>query len=131
MIHQPPSTEDTNDCPGDYPNGNCFDARFNVDIYSLTIPGPYALGINVIDGLGSGETPAVVGSMNDAPYDFNSQNAGIIGAAVFRSMTQSYVIASSAHDGVSGTMTTYGVPGTSAARHIVFDAPKRAMVPHR
>ena len=42
MIHQPPSTNDSNDCPGSFPNGDCFDARFNVDIYlSPTIPGPY------------------------------------------------------------------------------------------
>ena len=112
MIHQPPSTNDSNDCPGDYPNGNCFDARFAVDIYSLMIPGPYALAINVIDGLGASEAPAIVGSMNDAPYDSNMQNAAIIGAAVFRSMKQNYVVASSAHDGATGSMMTYGVPGT-------------------
>src|SRR5262249_51802188 len=52
------------------------------------------------------------------------QNDGVIGAAVYRGEKQSYVVASSATDGVSPAKMTYGVPGQSPGRHIVFDAPE-------
>jgi MYXO-CTERM domain-containing protein len=110
-----------------YPCGKCDAARFAVDKYSLKIPGPFAVAIHVIDGLGTGEAEAIVGSLNDDNYDpAPKQNAGVIGAAVFRSTKQTYVVASSAMDGASAQTMSYGVPGDSASRQIVFDAPEDA-----
>jgi hypothetical protein len=108
-----------------YPCGQCNAARFAVDEYSLSVPGTWAVAIHVIDGTGSSEAAAQVGSLNDDNFDpAPKQNAGVIGAAVFRGSKQSYVVATSAQDGATGDSMTYGVPGTSAARHIVFDAPE-------
>jgi hypothetical protein len=108
-----------------YPCGQCDAARFAVDKYSIKVPGPLALAIHVIDGLAAGEAQAIVGSLNDDTYDpAPKQNTGVIGAAVFRSTKQTYVVASSAADGASPTTLTYGVPGASASRQIVFDAPE-------
>jgi hypothetical protein len=108
-----------------YPCGACDAARFAVDEYNVSVPGPSALAIHVIDGLASGEPEAQVGSLNDDNYDpAPKQNAGVIGAAVFRNMKQSYVVASSAAQGAAGSTMTYGVPGGSAGRHIVYDAPE-------
>lgn len=114
------------DCPGDcrYPCGSCTAARFDVDVYSVTVPGPLAVGIHVFDGLGASEPPAQVGSINDDAYDpAPKQNAAVIGAAVLRASKQSYVI-SSAAAGKRPDAVTYAVPGGSAARHVVFDAPE-------
>lgn len=108
------------------PFGACTNARFAVDEYSLTVPGPQALAIHVLDGLGASESPADVRSMNDAPIDAAGQNAGVVGAAVFRNKTMTYVVASSARDGAAGATLTYGTPGDSGARHVVFDAPEDA-----
>ena len=48
-------------------------------------PGPYAVAIHAIDGLGAAEAPADVGSLNDDNFDpAPKQNAGVIGAAVYR-----------------------------------------------
>src|SRR5262249_55418438 len=108
-----------------FPCGACSAARFAVDDYTLTVPGPYAQALHVIDGLGSGESPAEVGSLNDDNFDpAPKQNAGVIGAAVYRASKQSYVVASAAQDGAPANPMTYGVPGGSAARHIVYDAPE-------
>jgi hypothetical protein len=108
-----------------YPCGSCEATRFAVDKYKVKVPGPFAVAIHAIDGLKSGEAQAVVGSLNDDNYDpAPKQNAGAIGAAVFRGSKQTYVVASSAQDGASPTTMTYGVPGDSASRHIVFDAPE-------
>jgi hypothetical protein len=83
--------------------------------------------VHVIDGLASGEAPAEVGSLNDENFDPAPQlNAAVLGAAIYRGSKQSYVVASSAPRGQSGATMTYGVPGGSAARHIVFDAPEQA-----
>ncbi|HTM46596.1 MAG TPA: hypothetical protein VL137_16675, partial [Polyangiaceae bacterium] len=105
-------------------DGTCTTGRFAAYVYSVQISGPNALGIHVLDALGSAEDPAQVASLNDAPYDNAGDNAGVVGAAIFRSMKQSYVVASSAQDGAAGATLSYGVPGTGAARHIVFDAPE-------
>ncbi len=114
---------DYSKCPGAYPFGTCTDARFAVDIYQLKVPGPYASAVHVIDGLGADS--ATVDSMNDGTIDPGAaQNGGVIGAAVLRTAKQSYVVAASANDGASSATMTYGVPGGSAARHIVFDAPE-------
>ena len=122
VISQPPVADCTLDC--EYPCAMCDVGRFPSDAYRVTIPGPFAVGIHVIDGLASTDQPATIDSINDATIDPNSQNTGVIGASVFRSSMQSYVVASSAKDGVSPTTMTYGVPGGSAGRHIVFDAPE-------
>jgi hypothetical protein len=115
------------DCPGDcrYPCGSCTAARFEVDVYSVAVPGPFAVGIHVFDGLGDKEPPAAVGSINDDAVDPSPrQNAAVIGAAVLRASKQSYVVASSATGGAAPATMSYGVPGGSAARHVVFDAPE-------
>jgi hypothetical protein len=110
----------------EYPCGSCTNARFAVDDYSLEVPGPWAVAIHVIDGLAASESPAQVGSLNDDDYDpAPKQNGGVVGAAVYRGSKQSYVVASSGVDGqVAGGTMTYGVPGASASRHVVFDAPE-------
>ena len=85
-----------------YPCGQCNAARFAVDEYSLSVPGTWAVAIHVIDGTGSSEAAAQVGSLNDDNFDpAPKQNAGVIGAAVYRGSKQSYVVASSAQDGAS------------------------------
>jgi hypothetical protein len=110
-----------------YPCGDCTKARFPVDLYSIKIPGPWAVGVHVIDALASSETGAVVDSLNsDAVDPAPKQNMGVVGASIFRGMKQSYVVASSAVGGAAGATLTYGVPGASAGRHIVFDAPEQA-----
>jgi len=110
-----------------YPCGSCTNVRFAVDDYTLKVPGPWAVAVHVIDGLGSGEGPAQVGSLNDDNYDpAPKQNAGVLGAAVYRGSKQSFVVASSGVDGQAGAAMTYGVPGGSPSRHVVFDAPEDA-----
>jgi hypothetical protein len=110
-----------------YPCGGCTAARFAVDEYAVKIPGPWAVAIHVIDGLGAAEAEAEVGSLNDARFDpAPRQNGGVIGAAVNRSRKQTYVVASSAIDGAAGASMSYRTPGRSPARHIVFDAPEAA-----
>jgi len=116
---QPPVGEDCYD-------GTCTDVTFAMDEYSLKVPGPWAVAVHVIDGLGEGEAAAEVGSLTDTAYDPAQANTDILGAAVYRDMKQTYVVASSAEDGATGDSMTYGVPGASTARHIVFDAPEDA-----
>ncbi|MFL5306455.1 MAG: hypothetical protein ACJ8F1_14655 [Polyangia bacterium] len=113
----------TADCS--VPWGQCISVRFPVDDYTVKVPGPYAVAVHVIDGLASADAAATVGSMNDDSVDpAPKQNSGVLGAAVYRSSKQSYVIASAAQQGAAGSTMTYGVPGASAGRHIVFDAPE-------
>jgi hypothetical protein len=112
------------DCPGDcrYPCGSCTAARFDVDLYSVTVPGPFAVGIHVFDALGKAEAPAKVGSLNDAPFDAAHQNDSVLGAAVLRGPKPTFVV-TSATDAHAKALT-YGVPGSALSRHIVFDAPE-------
>jgi hypothetical protein len=117
------------ECPGDcrYPCGSCTAARFDVDVYSVAVPGPFAVAIHVFDALGKAEAPAKVASINDPLIDATPrQNDAVIGAAVARGSKQSYVIASSATDGArpKARDMSYAVPGEAAGRHIVFDAPE-------
>ncbi len=106
-------------------DGTCINVRFPVDEYSVKVPGPFAVAIHAIDGLGASEDPAQIGSLNDDNFDPEpKQNTGVIGAAVYRSMKQSYVVASSAQDGASGASMSYGIPAADPARHVVFDAPE-------
>jgi hypothetical protein len=121
-ITKPPVKNDYN-----YPCGACSQGRFAVDNYGVKVPGPWAVAVHVVDGLASGESPAAVGSPNDDNFDpAPKQNAGVVGAAVYRASKQSYILASSAQRGVSSASMTYALPGGSAARHIVFDAPEQA-----
>jgi hypothetical protein len=103
------------------PFGACTNARVPVDEYSIDIPGPSALAIHAIDALGASESPADVGSIDDAP-----ENDGVVGAAVHRGKNMTFVVASSAKDGAPGSTMTYGTPGDLSARHVVFDAPEDA-----
>ncbi len=108
-----------------FPCGSCTNARFAVDDYALKVPGPWAVAVHVLDGVGATEAPAQVGSLNDDDYDpAPKQNGGVIGAAVYRASRQSFVVASSGVDGQVGATMTYRVPGGSASRHVVFDAPE-------
>ncbi|MFO0613291.1 MAG: MYXO-CTERM sorting domain-containing protein [Polyangiaceae bacterium] len=110
-----------------FPCGACDAARFPVDEYAVDVPGPQALAIHVIDALGASEAPAIVSSMNDDAIDpAPKTNAGVIGAAVFRGTKQSFVVASSGADGAVADPMKYGIPGGSASRHIVYDAPEDA-----
>jgi hypothetical protein len=124
-ITQPPVGDCYTGC--NYPCGTCEATRFQTDKYMVTVPGTWAVAVHVIDALGTGEAAADVGSLNDDVYDpAPKQNGAVLGAAVFRGSKQTYVVASSATDGASPPAMTYGVPGSSAGRHIVFDAPEAA-----
>ncbi len=108
-----------------YPCGLCDAARFPVDKLQVAVPGPWAVAVHVIDALAAGEEPASVTSLDDDTIDpAPKQNAGVLGAAVFRGGKQTFVLASSAVDGASPATMSYGVPGDSASRHVVFDAPE-------
>jgi hypothetical protein len=123
MIVKPPVGSCTLQCS--YPCGMCSSARFAVDDYTVKIPGPWAVAIHAFDALAAADQPARVDSINsDAVDPSPKQNAGVIGAAVYRGGKQSYIVASSAMQGAAGAMLTYGVPGVGASRHIVFDAPE-------
>jgi hypothetical protein len=100
-----------------------YGLRFPTQHYTLDVPGEWAVAVHVIDALGSSEAAATVGSLNDPTYyDPQNQNAGIVGAAVYRNSTRTYVLAPSTDQ--AQTTLTYGVPGDSAARHVVFGAPE-------
>jgi hypothetical protein len=108
-----------------YPCAQCTNARFAVDNYGMLVPGPWAVAIHVIDGLGKSEAPAVVGSINDDTNDpAPKQNFGVIGTSVLRNSVQSYVVASSAVDATPTATMTYTVSGATGARHVVYDAPE-------
>ena len=119
------STPSATSC-NSYPGNDCDAARFKLDVYRVTIPGTWATAVHVIDGLAATEQPAQVDSINDSNIDPGNTNGGIMGASVFRANKQSYVVASSSQDGAAPATMTYSVPGTSAGRHIVFDAPEAA-----
>ena len=52
-----------------YPCGSCSVGRFAVDEYQVTVPGPWAVAVHVIDALGSSDSPATVASLSDATVD--------------------------------------------------------------
>jgi hypothetical protein len=108
-----------------YPCGSCSVGRFATDEYQVTVPGPWAVAVHVIDALGSSDSPVTVASLNDSTVDPSGANTGVIGASIARGGKQSYVVASSGTDGAvsSGTLT-YGTPGAASARHVVYDAPE-------
>ena len=109
----------------DYPCGKCDAARIAVDKYNVDVPGPWAVAVHVIDALAAGEAQATTGSLNDDTYDPPpKQNAGVLGAAVYRANKQTFVVASSGQDGATGATLAYGIPAKAASRHVVFDAPE-------
>ena len=99
------------------PFGVCTAARFAVTEYALKIPGPFALAVHVIDGLAAADAPSEVAAVTDP---------AIVGAAVTRSGKRTFVLASSAKNGAIPASLAYAVPGETAARHVVFDAPEDA-----
>ncbi|HEX8792956.1 MAG TPA: hypothetical protein VF765_18550 [Polyangiaceae bacterium] len=108
-----------------YPCGSCSVGRFATDEYQVSVPGPWAVAVHVIDALAGSDSPATVASLSDATVDPSGANTGVIGASVVRNGKQSYVVASSGTDGaVSGGTLTYGTPGAGPARHVVYDAPE-------
>jgi MYXO-CTERM domain-containing protein len=106
-----------------YPCGKCTDTRFKVDAYKVSVPGTWAVAVHVIDGLASGDSVPFVVPMDDPSVDLG-KNPDVIGASVLRNGKQSYVVASSATDGVSPATMTYGVPSSATSRHVVYDAPE-------
>ena len=109
------------------PCGLCDAARFAVDDYTVKIPGPSVLAIHVIDGLASGEAPATVGSLNDDTYDPGAQaeRGGDRRRGLSRRKAELRRRVERA-DGRFGRQLELRVPGASAARHVVFDAPEDA-----
>ena len=108
-----------------YPCGSCAVGRFAVDEYQVSVPGPWAVAVHVIDALGGNDAPAAVTSLNDAMVDPSGANKGVIGASIVRSGKASYVVASSGTDGTTrGGTLSYGTPGAASARHVVYDAPE-------
>jgi len=118
-------TPSVGDCWTSSDYGVCAVARYPVTEYALTLPGPSATAVHVIDALAIGEAAATAVSLSDTSIDpAGSDNTAVLGAAVTRSGSQTYVVASAT--GVSGSTMTYGVPGGTSARHVVFDAPADA-----
>jgi hypothetical protein len=115
------------DCPTSVTFGACRAARANVGEYAWEVPGPDVLAVHVLDGLGQSESPADVAPMDAPPIDDgNGQNAGVIGASVYRAQKQTFVVEPAAVPGPT-TSLSYGVPGANPSRHVVFDAPADAM----
>jgi MYXO-CTERM domain-containing protein len=103
--------------------GSCNVGRFATTEYSVRVDGPSSLAVHVIDALTTGEAAADVASMSDPTIAATpTQNAAVVGTMVRRGTDVSYVLGSSAKDGVC-TSLAYGVPGKSASHHVVFDAP--------
>jgi hypothetical protein len=112
-------------CTGSYPYGPCERLRRAAGKYLLHPMGPWTSTVHVIDGLASGDSPATVGSLNDDTNDpAPKYNGGVIGTSVLRSGQRSYVVASSAVEGATGSTMSYRTPGGSPGRHVVFDAPE-------
>ena len=103
-------------CDGDN-FGVCTAARFDAGEYAVTLPGPTALAVHVLDGLGASEAPAEAVALDDP---------AVSGARVTRGASRTFVVASSAKDGAAGATLAYAATGDRAARHVVFDAPESA-----
>jgi MYXO-CTERM domain-containing protein len=97
--------------------GVCDAARFDAGEYSVALPGPSALAVHVLDGIGADETPAEALEIGDP---------AVVGASVTRGSARTFVVASSAKDGVAGASLAYKASGDRPARHVVFDAPEDA-----
>jgi hypothetical protein len=95
--------------------GVCDAARFNAGEYAVALPGPSALAVHVLDGIGAGEVPAEAVEIGDP---------AVVGAEVTRGGARTFVVASSAKDGAAGPALAYKAAGDRPARHVVFDAPE-------
>jgi MYXO-CTERM domain-containing protein len=112
------------DC-GTTPFGSCRISRAVVQEYVYEVPGPDVLAIHVLDGMPKGDPAADVAPMDTAPIDTTpAQNAGVVGASVYRGQKQTFVVEPATLP--APATLTYGVPGTNASRHVVFDAPADA-----
>ncbi len=109
------------DCWASSNYGACKGARFPVDEYAVTLPGPTAYAVHVLDGFAVADTPPVVTSITDSGL-----NANVLGASVDRAGTRSVVVASNAMSATALSTFTYAAAGDKAARHVVFDAPEDA-----
>jgi hypothetical protein len=99
----------------DMPIGKCDKGRVSGGEYAVRVPGPSVLAVHVLDGLDASEAPADVAKIIDPT---------VTGAIVRRAGTTTYVVASTARDGVSSATMAYASRGDTATRHVVFDAPE-------
>lgn len=99
--------------------GHCANARFPIDEYALTLPGPRAVAVHVLDALGVAEDPAVVTAIGGAAVVAD----GAVGASLRRGKKRAVVVSSAAKDGEPKTSLGYVAQGDVSARHVVFDAP--------
>lgn len=105
--------------------GACRVSTFATNEYAYEVPGPDVLAVHVLDGLAKGEAAADVAPVDAAPIDATpAQNAGIVGASIFRATKQTFVLEPATLP--APATLTYGVPGTNPSRHVVFDAPADA-----
>jgi MYXO-CTERM domain-containing protein len=122
-VTQPKMNDCLDSCS--FPCAKCDEPRFTVDELSVKVPGPWAVAVHVVDALAKGDAPSASVPLDDDSIDPGKKdNGGVLGAAVRRGDKQSYVVASNKMLGVSPTTMTYGVPGSGASRHVVFDAPE-------
>jgi hypothetical protein len=112
------------DC-GTTPFGSCRISRSDTQEYVWEPGGPDVLAVHVLDALAKTDMPADVAPIDAAPIDTSpAQNTGVVGASVFRSQKQTFVVEPAAIP--APATLTYGVPGTNPSRHVVFDAPADA-----
>jgi len=128
----PPSPPVLRDVPGDTGEctaafGSCRLARLNVGEYAWEVAGPDVLAVHVLDGLAGADAPADVAPIDAPPIDTGAaQNAGVVGASVYRAQKQTFVLEPATLP--APATLTYGVPGANPSRHVVFDAPADTMV---
>ena len=128
----PPNPPVLRDVPGDTGEctaafGSCRLARLDVGEYAWEVAGPDVLAVHVLDGLASADAPADVAPIDAPPIDTGAaQNAGVVGASVYRAQKQTFVLEPATLP--APATLTYGVPGANPSRHVVFDAPADTMV---
>jgi hypothetical protein len=109
-------TPSTAECSGSN-FGQCTSSRFATTEYGVSMPGPTATALHVIDATAVGEPVPAVNALGDP---------GILGTEIVRGAVRLLVAASSAKDGAAPGEMKYGAPGDLASRHVVFDAPEDA-----
>lgn len=109
-------------CPYDKLFGACRIGTFATTEYSYEAGAAEVIAVHVLDGLPKGEAAADVAPIDAAPIDTTpAQNAGVVGASIFRANKQTFVLEPATLP--APATLTYGVPGTNPSRHVVFDAP--------
>jgi uncharacterized RmlC-like cupin family protein len=96
--------------------GKCDKGRTGGGEYAVRVPGPTVLAVHVLDALDASESVPDVAKITDP---------GVTGAIIHRGTT-TYVVASTAKDGVCGATMAYTASGDVGTRHVVFDAPEDA-----